>query len=133
MSGNRVYFYGYRYNDYFDKEYHLYRYTYKKKKNAFVKENLTSGIKKTFGDKVGDLVMTGTPQGAAIVGICTGSAPVHDTYFVKNGKKAVTPLSKAACYHDIFTPMAVYTAGRLYVLGINNTEPDSLFFRSTEL
>ena len=125
--------YGYRYNDNFDKEYHLYRYTYKKKKNVFVKENLTSGIKKALGDKAGECVMAGTPKGAAIVGIRTGGDPGSDTYFVKNGKKAITPLSKVAGYHDIFTPMAVYAAGRLYVMGVNDTEPDNLFFRSTKL
>ena len=40
---------------------------------------------------------------------------------------------RTSCYHTAFTPQAVCVEGRLYVLGINSTEPDVLYFRSTQI
>ena len=133
VSGNKVYMYGYEYTGNFDRKYHLYRYIYKKKKSKFIKEDLTSAINKAFGKNAYESALAGTPKGAVFVGLHTDANPGKDTYFIKNGKKKITPLSKVACYHEIFYPMAVYDAGRLYVMGVNDTEPDTLFFRSTKM
>ncbi len=131
VSGNKVYMYGYAYDEEFNREYHLYRYTYKKKKNKFATENLTSQVRKAFGKDIGEGAMVGTPSGAAIIGMRNSAG--NDTFMMKNGKKTIKPMSKIACYHEIFSPMAVYVGDRLYVMGVNDTEPDSLFFRSTKL
>ena len=134
VSGKKLYIYGYSYDEKYNREYHLYRYTYNKKKNKFIRQDLKKAIDKTFGSELEcrDAAMAAVPKGVMIIGpAADGTLYRQDTHFIGNSSKKSTLYDKTACFHHIYSRKAVYCGGQLYVLGINDTEPDVLFLRST--
>lgn len=132
-SGKYLYLYGYNYDSEFNRTYHMYRIKYNKKKNKITKENLTSVVKKTLKTLPTELVLTEVKGGVAVITPVTGKGYRQDTHIIKNSAKKITTLKRTSCYHKVTKPLAVYSGGRLYALGINDTENDTLFFRSTKL
>ena len=105
------------------------RYTYDKEKNEFVSEDLTATIGAVLDSKF-HCAFAGTPDGLAII---SPKEAGKDAWFLKNGEDEARPLGYTSCYHGVFQPVAGYDDGSLYVLAMNPTEPDVLYFRSVGL
>ncbi|MBO6108698.1 MAG: hypothetical protein J6P16_04765, partial [Eubacterium sp.] len=134
VSSNKLYIYGYRYDKNYNKTYVLYRFTYTKKKNTFKIQNLSKAVKTAFGSEPGDAVITTVSGGIAIIGpVVKTNGYRQDTHILKDNKKKISTIARTSCYHKVFNPVAVYSKGLLYVLGVNDTESDGAFFRSTKL
>ena len=130
VSGNKVYLYGFMEDENFDLKPCMYRLTWNDKNNSFRVENLNKSAKKIAVEPK-NMAMTGSDSGVFIVGPREKTDERYDTYFIGNRKKTVDLFEKSACYHTIYMPMTLYNKGVFYVMGVNCTEPDTLFFRST--
>lgn len=130
VSKNNVYLYGYLEDENYDPIPCMYRLTWDKNKNSFTVENLKKAAKKLAADTE-EIAMTGYEDGIFVVGSREESDNRYNTYFIKNNKKQANLYERSACYHKMYMPMAAYAKGVLYVMGINCTEPATLFFRST--
>ena len=110
-------------------EISLYRFTYDEEKNAFVSENLTEAVTGILENRF-NCACVGTPDGLVII---SPKEAGKDTYFVKNDGKDAVLMDHTSCYHTTFSPVAGYDDGSLFVLAMNATEPDVLYFRSVPI
>ncbi|MBP3892543.1 MAG: S8 family serine peptidase [Atopobiaceae bacterium] len=121
----------------------LIRFTYDEANNKMSYEDLSSSVKDVIGDFLmpeyeraskNDNVwhhytMCGLPDGVAIIGSPTIG---EDTHIIKDGSTELITYPRTSSYHQTFYPLATYGDGYLYALGINATEPDVMYFRSTQ-
>ena len=122
----------------------FFRIAYDGAENKITFEELTDTLNETLGDDLrteyeykmgGDepgehFAIAGLDTGVAIIGSSKAGEDVHIIY--DTDEKAVL-YDRATCYHKAFDPVAVFSDGRLYVIGYNGTEPDVMYFRSQEM
>ena len=96
-------------------------------------ESLGAGLRTEFEYKMGaddpaeHFAIAGLEDGVAIIGSQTAGEDVHILY---DTEEQVSLYDRATCYHKAFDPIAVFSDGTLYVMGINTTEPEVMYFRS---
>ena len=96
-------------------------------------ESLGAGLRTEFEYKMGaddpaeHFAIAGLEDGVAIIGSQTAGEDVHILY---DTDEQASLYDRATCYHKAFDPIAVFSDGTLYVMGINTTEPEVMYFRS---
>lgn len=107
----------------------LTRYTYDSQQNAFEAEDISSSLDEILEDRK-NCAFAGLPDGLALI---TPEKAGSDTWILKNDASSFEEYKRTSCYHTPFAPAASYADGTLYVMAMNTTEPDVLYFRSTRI
>ena len=139
-SDDKIWYFCNAMNDEGEEEYRFVRAEYDEAAGSVSAEDLTSVFTDALG---GDLEywkhiddrmlikhfsLAGLPDGVAIVG---SSVPGVDTHVIYDDGNTAEVYERTSSYHTPLEPVAAYAGGWLYVLGYNTTEPDVMYFRST--
>ena len=122
----------------------LFRLTFDAANLAMVVEDITDALEAALGgdlypafnndytgyDNEHYIAIAGLPHGVAIIG---STKRGQDTHTISDGATTAKAYGRTSCYHEAYTPLAVYGDGFLYAMGYSATEPDVMYFRSTHI